>query len=172
MSDNQDKVKEAADKIRQEQTDKEVLARVEEVEKLLKRVISIFEEDRNLALENYEKIKEQHENCLENGDFEMSEEGILETARTSALSMVFKSGERLDKVMKTTAEIMITQLNNMSRERIAKEMKFDPQKSKPKSFLPIEQIKKQKLLARMAENGGNFNEDDDFDGDGQGGNED
>lgn len=157
---DKDKIQEAADKIRAEQTDREVLARVEEVEKLLKRVIAIFEEDRNLALENYDKIKTQHEDCLEHGDFEMSEEGILEGARNSALGMVFKSGERLDKVMKTTAEIMITQLNNMSRERIAKEMKFDPNKSKPKSFLPIEQIKKQKLLARMAQNGGSFDSDD------------
>lgn len=162
---NDDKIQEATEKLKQDNADKEVIARIEAVEKMLKRVVDIFEEDRALALDNYEKIKQQHEDTLENGDFEMSEEGILEGARNGALSLVFKSGDRLDRVMKTTAEIMIAQLNNMSRERIAKEMKFDPNKNKPKTFLPIEQIKKQRMLAQLHENGQS-------DGDGQGGDED
>lgn len=153
MSEQDEKIEEATARLKQENTDKMILARIEEVEKMLKKTIDIFEEDRELALDNYNRVKKQHEECLENGDFEMSEEGILEGARNEALGLVFKSGDRLDKVMKTTAEIMITQLNNMSRERIAKEMKFDPQKSKPKSFLPIEKIKQQRLLAQMHENG-------------------
>jgi len=153
MSEQEEKLEEATNRLRQENTDKLILARIEEVEKMLKKTIDIFEEDRELALDNYNRVRKQHEECLENGDFEMSEEGILEGARNEALSLVFKSGDRLDKVMKTTAEIMITQLNNMSRERIAKEMKFDPQKSKPKSFLPIEKIKQQRLLQQMHENG-------------------
>lgn len=149
----------------QNQKDLDVVARVEEAEKLLKRIVSIFEEDRALALENYNKIKEQHENVLENGDFEMSEEGILETARSSALALVFKSGDRLDKVMKTTTEIMISQLNNSSREKIAKEFRFDPTKSKPKSALSIENIKKQRMLGHLEESNQDGNDGEDGDGD-------
>lgn len=85
---------------------------------LLERTLAIYEEDRNRAIENYDNIQKQLDNILD--DAHMSEDGKIETELNKALDLVFKSSNKLETVIKTITNITISQLNNESRERVAK----------------------------------------------------
>jgi len=89
-----------------------------ELSELLKKAINLYEEDRNLALKNYKDMKGQLENVLDQ-DFEMSQDGILEAEVNKALKLVFESSKKLDKVIFHVTNVVIAQLNNESREKIA-----------------------------------------------------
>lgn len=85
---------------------------------LLERTLAIYEEDRATALTNYRDIKNQLEQILD--DAHMSEDGKIESEMNRALDLVFKSSNKLETVIKTITTITISQLNNESRERVAK----------------------------------------------------
>lgn len=50
----------------------------------------------------------------------MSEDGKIESEMNRALDLLFKSSNKLETVIKTITTITISQLNNESRERVAK----------------------------------------------------
>ena len=85
---------------------------------LLERTLAIYEEDRTTAISNYQSIRSQLENILD--DAHMSEDGKIESEMNKALDLVFKSSNKLETVIKTITTITINQLNNESRERVAK----------------------------------------------------
>jgi len=89
-----------------------------ELSNLLKQALDIYQEDRKIALKNYNAMKSQLDDILSNG-FDMSEEGKIEAECNKALKLLFTSGERLDGVIQTISKIIMTQLNNETKENIA-----------------------------------------------------
>lgn len=85
---------------------------------LLEKTLSMHEADRQLALDNYNMLKRQYESIV--ALVEMSESGAVEKAMNDSLSLVFKSGERLDKVIQLISKMLMTNMTNDSRERMAK----------------------------------------------------
>ena len=85
---------------------------------LLERTLAIYEEDRARAIDNYIAIRDQLTEILD--EAHMSEDGKIETEMNKALDLVFKSSNKLETVIKTITTITISQLNNESRERVAK----------------------------------------------------
>lgn len=93
--------------------------KLKELSNLLKQALTIYQEDRKIALKNYNEMKGQLNSILESG-FDMSEEGKIENECNKALKLLFLSGERLDNVIQTISKIIITQLNNETKQEIAK----------------------------------------------------
>ena len=93
--------------------------KISQLTKLLQQSIALYEEDRKLAIQNYESLRDQRDHVVNELNLEMSEEGKLEKEMNTALKLVFESGKRLDQMIETLSKLMITQLNNEARERIA-----------------------------------------------------
>jgi hypothetical protein len=89
-----------------------------ELSTLLRRAIQLYEEDRAMAVHHYDDFKHQLARITMAG-FEMSEECKMEKEVNTALSLVFKSGERLDSVIQTISKVIIQQLNNENRKEVA-----------------------------------------------------
>lgn len=85
---------------------------------LLENLLGIFNHDRSLAIQNYNDLKGQLDRILSNG-FEISEDAKLESEINKALKLVFESSKKLETVIETISKILIQQLNNESREKIA-----------------------------------------------------
>ena len=110
-------------------------ANIKKLVELLEKTIAIFEADRIMALENYNRFKEQLDTIIEQ-DAIMSEDGIIEERMNRALELVFKSSTKLEAVINTITKIMINEVNNESRERVAKSLS-GIQQNKPLSFKDI-----------------------------------
>ena len=95
-----------------------IMEELSELSILLKRAISLYEEDRKMAVTNYNDFKHQLSRVLMQS-FEMSEEAKLEKEVNTAMSLVFKSGERLDSVIQIISKVIIQQLNNENRKEVA-----------------------------------------------------
>ena len=95
-----------------------VSVNLEKLTETLERLIQIFEEDRETAKANYEIFKTQLDDILSKG-YECSEGGKIEAEVNKALKMIFESSNKLNMVMKTLSELIVNQLNNDSREKIA-----------------------------------------------------
>lgn len=95
---------------------------LKELTKLLKENIDIFRVDRDMAVSNYNAIKEQLD-AIRDTDCLMSEDAALEKQLNVALDLVFKSSQRLDNVIKIVTQVILTQVNTESRERIANTLK-------------------------------------------------
>lgn len=91
---------------------------VNELTKLLTEAIAIFREDRRLARQNYDALREQLDRIIDGG-LEGSEEYRLEREVNNALKLVFDSGQRMEKVIESITKIMVVEMNNESRERVA-----------------------------------------------------
>jgi len=90
----------------------------EELSKLLKDALAVYEADRDLAIQNYKDMKSQLQSVLDQ-DFEMSQDGILEAKVNDALKLVFAASAKLDKVISQVSGIIKIQMTNESREKIA-----------------------------------------------------
>jgi len=88
---------------------------------LLEESICIYRSDRDRAIAHYDDLKRQLANIL-NGPFEMSEEAALERECNKALKLCFESSKRLDDVIKHVTDVIMTQLNNETREKVAKQL--------------------------------------------------
>lgn len=117
--------------------------RLEGLVNLLKKNISIYEDDRGRAINNYETLKGQLDK-IHDLDIHCTDECKLEAETNKALKLVFDSSNRLDKVIDTITKVMITQLNNESREKVADYIKDSIPKS-PVNFndLLLRQDKKE-----------------------------
>ena len=85
---------------------------------LLESLLTIFTSDRDLAINNYDGFKRQLDKILAGG-FEISEDCALEGELNRALKLVFESSKRLETVIETVSKVLLQQLNNESRERVA-----------------------------------------------------
>jgi len=92
--------------------------KLDELTSLLKESIKISQEDRKIAKQNYNDLKQQLEIILETG-VEGSEEYKLEREVNNALKHVFASGDRMEKVIDSITKVMVAQLNAESKEAIA-----------------------------------------------------
>lgn len=108
---------------------------LEELTKLLKENLELYKQDREIALKNYNLLKTQLQE-IHAQDNLMSEDAALEKQLNIALSLVFKSGERLDNIIQTITRVIITQLNTQSREKIAQQLK-DTIPQKPINFAQL-----------------------------------
>ncbi len=88
------------------------------LQELLEKVIKIYEENRTLAIDNYKTIKKQYDNII--SMVEMSESGAVEKAMNEALNLVFKSGAQLENVINVVSKMLMTNMINDSKERVAK----------------------------------------------------
>ncbi len=95
--------------------------KLNKLSELLQESISIYRTDRDRAVEHFNDMKSQLSAIL-SGPFEMSEEAALERECNKALKLVFESSKRLDEVIKRVTELIITQLNNESKEKIVQNM--------------------------------------------------
>lgn len=120
----------------------------EELSKLLKDALAVYEADRALAIKNYNDMKKQLDNILEQ-DFEMSQDGIIESKVNDALKLVFAASSKLDKVISQVSGIIKTQMLNESREKIAQTFSQGGTgnliPNKPVNFREIQQRKQQEL---------------------------
>lgn len=144
-----------------EVSEKEIHAKAEKITELLQEAIRTAEKDRALAENNYQMLKEQLEKITsdsrEDGlTIEMSPDGELEKACNTALGLVFKSSERLDKVIKITSDIMINQLNNLTKEKIAKTFATAREINGP---VDIEKFKRKSVIHELT-NGEQYKEED------------
>jgi len=101
-----------------------------ELSKLLRDSIQLYQDDRELAVNNFNDLKKQLEDVL-GGGFEMSEDAKLEAEVNKALKLVFEASKKLDNVIYNVTQVIIAQLNNESREKIAEKFtagNFIPQK--------------------------------------------
>ena len=85
---------------------------LEELSKLLKKVIDIYDEDREIAKTNLDRLETNLEQITM--AVPMSEEARLEKEVNTAVGLVFKAGERVDKVIQVVAKILVTQLVNIN----------------------------------------------------------
>ena len=85
---------------------------------LLERVLEIFEADRKMAQDNYDKLRSQLDAILEK-DMESSEDGKIEAEVNKALKLVFDSATRLQGVIDTTSRVIIAQLNADAKRDVA-----------------------------------------------------
>lgn len=95
--------------------------KLNELSDLLKEGLTIYRQDREIALKNYNDLKRQLSNILE-GDYEMSEEAKLEAECNKALKLVMDASKRYDEVVRRVTEIISKQLENESREKISKNL--------------------------------------------------
>ncbi len=95
--------------------------KLNELSDLLKEGLTIYRQDREIALKNYNDLKRQLSNILE-GDYEMSEEAKLEAECNKALKLVMDASKRYDEVVRRVTEIVSKQLENESREKISKNL--------------------------------------------------
>jgi hypothetical protein len=91
---------------------------LEELTKLLRESINMCREDRKAAKANYEALRKQLDDILERG-MESSEDGRVEQEVNKSLKLVFEAAQRADKVIDSITKILVVQLNNESRERVA-----------------------------------------------------
>lgn len=127
----------------------ETFEKAEQVTKLLNDAIDLYKEDRGIALKNYNALKTQYERITDpDGEIQMdmSEEGKLEKELNVSVGLIFKSGERLEKVIRICADIMINQLNNFSREKIAEKFVQIKQIAGP---VDITEIKRRSIIKRQ-----------------------
>ena len=89
----------------------------EELVTLLRRSLALCEENRTMAVANYNALKSQLDNVTSVA--EMSEEGKLECEVNRALKLVFDSGIKMDNVIKTISSVLIAQLNADARIEVA-----------------------------------------------------
>lgn len=129
-----------------EVSEKEIFEKAEKVTELLEQAIKTFESDRKRAIQNYEALKAQLDGITKELGMHQSEEAKLEAQVNVALKLVFQSSERLDRVIKTTSDIMINQLNNLTKEKIAKTFAMQREISGP---VDIEKFKRQRVLSQM-----------------------
>jgi len=104
--------------------------RLNELTELLRESIIMCKEDRKMAKDNYSALRQQLDNILDS-DLESSEDGKLEQELNKALKLVFESGSRMESVISAITKILITQLTNESREKVAATFtggSFDPKK--------------------------------------------
>jgi hypothetical protein len=101
--------------------------KLERLSDLLQKSLEIYEQDRCRAIDNYNLLRAQLEKVYGDPDdsddnigAHMSEDALLERAVNDALKIVIKASDKLDKVITTVREVVITQLNNENRSRIAK----------------------------------------------------
>lgn len=126
-------------------SEQEINEKAEKITELLQKAIETAEHDRTLALNNYKALKEQLEQIISEG-MHMSEECSLEKETNTALKLVFQSSERLDKVIKITSDIMINQLNNLTKEKIAKTFATAREITGP---VDIEKFKRKSVVAQL-----------------------
>lgn len=105
---------------------------LQELTNLLRENINIYRSDRDMAVANYKSLKEQMDEIIGEKHL-MSEDAALEKQLNTALGLVFKASERLDGVIKIVTQIIMTQVNTESRERIANTLK-DSIPNKPVDF--------------------------------------
>ncbi|HQM96602.1 MAG TPA: hypothetical protein PK705_06320 [Clostridia bacterium] len=85
---------------------------------LLREALVICREDRKIAKDNYNSLRSQLDDILAR-DMESSEDGKIEQEVNRALKLVFDSGNRMESVITTITKILVTQLTNESREKVA-----------------------------------------------------
>lgn len=90
----------------------------EKLVKLLEDSISLYKKDRDMAIKNYNDLKQQLNQATQAIDY--TEDGVLEKEVNKALENVFKSGIRLDNVIQTLSKILMTSMNNNARVESAK----------------------------------------------------
>lgn len=95
-----------------------VNSNTEELVALLQSAISIFKEDRKIAKDNFDALRDQLDNILAQ-DLEGSEEYKLEKEMNTALKLLFDSGHKLEKVIESITKIIIAAMTNESKERVA-----------------------------------------------------
>lgn len=91
---------------------------IRRLSELLEKVILIFEDDRKMALKNYDNFRGQLDKILANG-MESSEDGKVEAEVNKALKNVFDSATRLQGVIDTISKVIIANLNNEARKEVA-----------------------------------------------------
>jgi len=128
-----------------EVNEKEIHSKAEKITELLQNAIATAEKDRAMAVENYETLKGQLDAITSEG-LHMSEEAKLEARVNAALKLVFQSSERLDKVIKITSDIMINQLNNLTKEKIAKTFATAREINGP---VDIERFKRKSVVGQL-----------------------
>ena len=129
-----------------EVSEKEIHEKAEKITELLQSAIDTAEKDRNLALSNYKDLKAQLDAITGSLGLHMSEDGKLEMQVNTALKLVFQSSERLDKVIKITSDIMINQLNNLTKEKIAKTFATAREITGP---VDIEKFKRKSVVTQL-----------------------
>lgn len=127
-------------------SEQEINEKAEKITELLQKAIETAEHDRTLALNNYKDLKAQLDAITGSLGLHMSEECSLEKEINTALKLVFQSSERLDKVIKITSDIMINQLNNLTKEKIAKTFATAREITGP---VDIEKFKRKSVVTQL-----------------------
>lgn len=98
--------------------EKTIELEMKKMSNMLEDVLKAYKEDRKMAKEQYEMLKEKLEEHYDSG-LPMSEEGILESATNQALKLYLDISKRLDKTLDIVSKMFNNQMNNKTKLIIA-----------------------------------------------------
>jgi hypothetical protein len=112
---------------------------ISQLSKLLEKTLKLYEEDRKIALNIYHTFNKQLESILDEGAL-MSEDGSIEKRINEAFTNISSSSKNLTTVIDALVRVITTQLNNTSREAVAKNFN-------PGSQIPTHAVNLAKLIS-------------------------
>ena len=89
---------------------------------LIQKSITLFEEDRAIAIKNFDDIEAQLNEALVESEWGYTDGSKLEEAKNKAMEIVIKTGDRLQKAIESLSKIIITNLNNENRLQVANKL--------------------------------------------------
>jgi glutaminase len=104
----------------------DIMVDLQRIQEMLEDAIKKFEEDRNIALNNYMFLKERLEEIYEEG-IPMSEEGRLECEVNIALNTYMNTAKRLEKIIDIVSKMFNNQMNNKTKLIVADKLIGDGQ---------------------------------------------
>ena len=104
------------------------------ISSMLEEVLQAYQEDRKIAKEQYEMLKDRLEEVYLSG-MPTSEDGILEQTTNQALKLYLDISKRLDKTLEITSKMFNAQMDNNTKLIIADKIIDGQQKlDKPVDF--------------------------------------
>jgi len=104
----------------------DVMVDLQRIQEMLEDAIRKFEEDRTIALNNYNFLKDRLEEIYEEG-MPMSEEGRMECEINIALTTYMNTAKRLEKIIDIVSKMFNNQMNNKTKLIVADKLIGDGQ---------------------------------------------
>jgi putative cell wall-binding protein len=98
--------------------DKNVEIEIQKISSMLEDVLKAYKEDRKMAKEQYEMLKDRLEEVYLSG-MPTSEDGILEQTTNQSLKLYLDISKRLDKTLEIVSKMFNAQMENQTKLIIA-----------------------------------------------------
>lgn len=99
-------------------TEINIMVDLQRIQEMLEDAITKFNEDRDIALTNYNFLKDRLEEIYDSG-IPMSEEGSMEREMNIALTTYMNTAKRLEKIIDIVSKMFNNQMNNKTKLIVA-----------------------------------------------------